>query len=116
MALNASYLPPNPSDPGPSAGKEPRGRKRELLAANMEHRPNESDNQSVRMAREGLERLRLELGDARFKILQEVAGRFHEIFVPLVEEAKELGLFSEEIWKERIEINLRNHVPRMVLD
>lgn len=67
-------------------------------------------------ARQGMDFLRKELGDARFKVLKQAAGNFHGHIEEVVRDAYDSGLFTDRVWQEKIEPNLGNYVPRMVLD
>lgn len=67
-------------------------------------------------AREGMERLRKELGEQRYQALLDAVEAFHGILKPIVEEANRVGMFKTKTWDEKIKPNLDNYVPRMVLD
>jgi len=59
-------------------------------------------------ANQGLGRLRRELGDQRFQVLQAASRDFHRLLAEVVREANAVGLFRPGIWAEKIEPNLRN--------
>jgi hypothetical protein len=67
-------------------------------------------------AQANLDAIMQDLGGERWAVLVSAASAFHYHIAEIVRDANRVGLFRQKLWDERIEPNLNNYVPRMVLE
>lgn len=67
-------------------------------------------------AQRQIDQMRAELGPESMEVLERAAENYYDTMRGIVLEANRIGLFRPSTWSERIEPNLNNYVPFMVID